>query len=542
MGYFLFNQKEGDYVAKMTTKQKLELIMNDFQLFAKNFIYIIDNNNEKVKLDLNNAQLELDSLMNKNRFVIVSKARQGGISTFTLAKALWRALTNENENILIVSYKLDSSKALFEKLKSMNEWLPRDKYPKFFPNVRRENRDELWFDNGSRIASIVAGNKSIGRGSTYSYIHLSEFAFYTKQEMQLLSAEQSLMKGDKSQLTIETTSNGTGNHYYKLFMSAWKGNSKYKAMFIPFYHDLYKKQFKHEHDEAEKWFKEDNKGVRLSVKELEPEEKLLYDKGANLRFIMWRRYKLLDMTLQEFQQEYPSNPMESFISTGQAVFDQSKVLERLGFSINPYDKNDLSDLPSTLKQYIGKSLFIYYLPKRNKKYYGGVDTASGNGGDYSTISIFDDEGQQVLSFYHNRVPVYQFAEVVDTVGRFYNYAFLTIERNSYGLPLIERLRKDYEYLNLYKQKIFDQKGKKKMQLGFNTTTTTKAILISDFKEQFETGMINIEDKETLQQMQIFTENEGKMANKRGEGNHDDLVISSALVIQGMKTGKWYVEL
>ncbi|MED4374318.1 terminase family protein [Schinkia azotoformans] len=527
----------------LTKQQKLKKIMDDFTLFSKNFIYIIDNNNEKIKFELNSAQVELHELMESNRFVIVSKARQGGISTFTLAKALWRAVKNENENILIVSYKLDSSKALFEKLKQMNEWLPREKYPELFPKVRRENRDELFFENGSRISCLVAGNKSIGRGSTYSYIHLSEYAFYSKQEMQLLSAEQSLMKGEQSQLTIETTSNGTGNNYYKLFMSAYKGNSKYKAMFIPFYHELYKKQFKHDHDEAEQWYKEDNNGRRLSVKDLEDDEKILYEQGANLRFIMWRRWKLLDLSEQEFFQEYPANPLQSFISTGQSVFDQAKVLERLNYVIEPLERKVLIDeLPVILHRYINKGLYIYHLPKRNEKYFGGCDTASGGGGDDSTISIFDSEGQQVASFYQNKVPVYLFAEIVNEIGRFFNYAFLCIERNSYGLPLLERLRKDYNYLNLYKQKIFDQKGKKKMQLGFMTTVATKSILISDYKEQFERGLINVECKETLQQMQLFQENSnGSTGNKKGEGNHDDLVISCALAVQGAKVGKWYVD-
>ncbi|QNG59429.1 DNA packaging protein [Bacillus sp. PAMC26568] len=527
----------------LTRKQKLDMIMSNFESFSKNFIYIIDNNNEKVKFELNTAQIELDNLMKENRFVIISKARQGGISTFTLAKALWRALTNENENILIVSYKLDSSKALFEKLKSMNEWLPREKYPTLFPKVRRENRDEIFFDNGSRITCIVAGNKSIGRGSTYSYIHLSEFAFYSKQDMQILSAEQSLMKGDISQLTIETTSNGIGNKYYELFMSAWKGNSKYKAMFIPFYHDLYKKQFKNDHDEAEKWHKEDNKGKRLSVADLEPDEKVLHDNGANLRFIMWRRYKLLDMDLQDFQQEYPSNPMESFISTGRSVFDQSKVLERLGYIIEPVDKREvLDETPTILHKYINRGLTIYHLPKSGVRFYGGVDVSAGGGGDDSTISLFDSDGQQVLSFYNNKVPVYLFAEIVNEIGRMYNYAYLCVERNSYGLPLLERLRKDYEYMNLYKMKTFDQRGKKKMQLGFMTTVASKSILISDGKEQFETGLINIECKETLQQMQIFQESDGKMGNKKGEHNHDDLVIAYCLAVAGMKAGKWYVDI
>lgn len=527
----------------VSTKKKLEIIMNDFQRFAKNFIYIIDNNNKKVKLELNKAQIELDDLMAKNRFIIVSKARQGGISTYSLGKALWRALTNKNENILIVSYKLDSSKALFEKLKTMNEWLPRDKYPTLFPKVRRENRDELFFDNGSRISCIVAGNKSIGRGSTYSWIHLSEFAFYVKQDMQLLSAEQSLMKGEGSRLTIETTSNGIGNKYYELFMSAWKGESKYKALFIPFYHDLYKKQFKNDHDEAETWYREDNKGKRLSVADLEPDEKILHEKGANLRFLMWRQYKLLDMELQDFQQEYPSNPMESFISTGQSVFDQAKVLERLNYLLEPMDKTMVKpELPSILHRYINRGLYIYHLPKRGMKYYGGVDTSAGGGGDYSTITIIDANGQQVLSFYSNKVPVYLFAQIVNEIGRMYNYAYLCVERNSYGLPLLERLRKDYEYMNLYKMKVFDQRGKKKMQLGFMTTVASKAVLISDGKEQFEKGLILIECKETLQQMQLFQENNGKMGNKRGENNHDDLVISFCLAIAGIKAGKWHVDI
>ncbi|MFY0802153.1 DNA packaging protein [Peribacillus frigoritolerans] len=530
-------------MAIKTKNERLNKVLNSFPLFAKNMIYIIDNNNEKVKFELNLAQMELEELMENNRFVNVSKACQGGISTYSVAKALFRALTNENENILIVSYKSDSSKALFEKLKSMNEWLPRDKYPDVFPKVKRDNRDELLFDNGSRITCLVASNKSIGRGSTYSWIHMSEYAFYDRQEMQILSAEQSLQKGSKSILTIETTSNGTSNNFYRLTMASMKGNSKYKTMFIPFYHDLYKKQFKYEHDEAETWYKDNNKGVRLSVKELEPDEKVLHEAGANLRILMWRRYKLLDMTMQEFQQEYPSNVLESFISTGSSVFNQSMIIQRLNSVVKPFSKRDvMGEVPVLLHKFIGKGLDIFHLPKKNKRYYGGVDSASGGGNDFSTISIFDEEGQQVASYYSNTTPVYEFAEVIDCIGKFYGYAFLCVERNSYGLPVLERLRKSFNYLNLYKQRLFDTKtGKKKTQLGFTTTAQSKSVLISDYKENFEKGLILIECKESLQQMQLFVESaNGSMGNKKGEKNHDDLVIANSLVVQAMKVGKWYV--
>ena len=68
---------------------------------------------------------------------------------------------------------------------------------------------------------------------------------------------------------------------------------------------------------------------------------------------------------------------------------------------------------------------------------------------------------------------------------------------------------------MYKQKMFDERGKKKLQLGWTTTQGNKAIFVSDMKEQFEKGLINIECKQLLQQMQMFVENSGKMGNKRG---------------------------
>lgn len=526
--------------------EKIKKVFDSFPLFAKNFIYITDNNNDIVKFDLNDAQLEIDELMLRNRFIIVGKARQSGISTFTLGRALWRALTKENENILIVSYKLDSAKALFEKLKQMNDYIPREKYPDLFPKVKRDNRDELVFANGSKIKSVTAGNKDVGRGSTHTYIHISELAFYGNQEKQLLSVEQSLAKGSESQLTIETTSNGTGNHFYRLYMQAMKNKSKYIAYFVPFYHKLYAKQFAHDYSEAVEWYKANNNGKKLTREDLDDEEQALHKLGATLTQLTWRRWKIIDMESEsDFYQEYPSNPLESFISTGNAVFNQTKVLNRLSYAKEPFDKNEVrSQLPESIRKWASKGIVLFDSPQVGKKYYFGVDTASGSGGnnDSSTIVGFDDDGQQVLTFESNKIPVYEFAELIDVLGRWYNYAFLVVERNSYGLPVIERLRKECGYENMYKQKMFDERGKKKLQLGWTTTQSNKAIFISDFKEQFEKGLINIECKQLLQQMQMFIENSGKLGNKRGntEKNHDDLVIAAALSVVGTRANKWYI--
>lgn len=98
-------------------------------------------------------------------------------------------------------------------------------------------------------------------------------------------------------------------------------------------------------------------------------------------------------------------------------------------------------------------------------------------------------------------------------------------------------------MNLLKQKVFDQKGKRKLQLGFMTTNTTKPIIINDLKENFELGLININCVQTLEEMKIYQEDSnGKMGNKKGANLHDDLVIANAMACQAMKQSKYYVDI
>lgn len=522
---------------KFTTAEKLKLISEDPVLWLENFVNITTNTGDYIKFKVNDQQKQFIEEM--ERFNVIAKARQIGFSTMSLALCLWMAMNRPRTNYMVVSYKQESSTSLFDKLKMMYDDLPHDKFK--FPKDTQNNRNQLKFDNGSSITLATAGGKDVGRGTTYEYILLSEFAFYENQDSILLSAEQALAKSKTSKLVIETTSNGF-NTYQKLFDNAYKENSKYKAFFFPFYSSSYAKQFKDDYDEAEAWYKENNKGKRLTKDDLEQDELYLYEQGATLKQLMWRRWKLLDMSLQQFYQEFPATPMESFISSGLNVFDQQKIVERSKYIKKPLLYKDIKvSIPDSIAKYIGKSLMIYELPKQGIKYYAGVDTASGSGGDYSTISILNAEGEQVLSFYENKIPVYEFAKLLDIIGKFYNYAFLTVERNSFGTPILERLRKEYEYMNLYKHKIFNQQlGKKQLQLGYQTTQVTKNIMITDLKEQFELEMILINCQETLDQMQIFVETDGKTGNKKGKDKHDDCVIAMALAIQGIKQNKWYV--
>jgi hypothetical protein len=515
--------------------------MADFPRFCINFIRITDNENKLIRFDLNDAQRDLYKLIKNNKHIVVSKARQNGTTTMLLAYAVWRAVRNKNERIIIVSYKQDSATDLFNKLKMMNEYLPRKKYVGLFTATKRSNRDELVFANGSRITSATAGNKDLGRGSTYTMILMSEIAFYADIKDQLVSAEQSLAKGSESRMFLESTSNGL-NEYYEIVKNAAKGNSKYKLFFIPWTHKLYLKQFAGEFDEAEKWYRETNHGRRLDRHDLLTSEKPLYKAAGNYRYIMWRRWKMLDLGEDAFKQEFPSNWMESFITSNKNVFDAEKILNRLNYVMPPMSSEEAkAALPEKLKRYITrKNLYIYHLPKQGQRYFAGVDVSSGSGSDYSTMTIISAEGEEAATFFSNKVPVYEYAAIIDELGKFYNYAFICVERNSFGTPLLERLRKERNYLNLYKQKSFDEHGKRQFKLGWQLLPANKPTLITDFKEAFERGLMLIHTKELLQEMQIYQDTAGRMGNKQGKDNHDDLIYSAAYAWQAEKTGKWYV--
>ena len=520
----------------MNTKQKLKKINANFELWARNFVKIIDNEGKEIPFIFNAQQK--DFIKNMDKFNCVLKSRQIGFSTLALAYSLWLVCTRANTTCLLVSYNLETTQALFGNLKQMYAGIP-DRYK---PKELKNNKYELKLDNNSKVLVKTAGNKSLGRGLTCQYIHLSEYAFYpdVQQKEGLVALEQALAKNNDSAMVIETTANGY-NYFQNLFTDAQKGYSKWKAFFYPWYCEATQKQFKHEINLAEQWFKENHKGDRLRPKTLERDEEPLYEKGISLKMIMWRRWKLTSMAVEDFNQEFPDEPLNAFKTTARTVFDIAKVTSRINYLLPILNRHDIKiKLPESLDRYYGKGFFMFKNVKQGQKYYAGVDTASGSGGDYSTVSVFDSEGVQVAVFFDNKIPVYRFAKVINDLGRYYNYSFLVVERNSYGLGVIERLRREYGYLNMYKQKMFDEYGKRKLQLGYFTSKVNKAKLINDFKEQFELDLILMNDSNTLEQMKIFQDVDGKMGNIRGANNYDDLVIASALAVQGMKCGKWYI--
>lgn len=524
-------------MANLTTQNKLKIINDSPILWLKNFIKILSPEGILVPFEVNEEQKYFMDY--KSKYNIILKSRKLGFTTLSLGLMLHSACTIPNSNYLMLSYDGESVQNIFNILKNMYENIPE----KYRAEQRRMNKQELFLKNGSRISVKVAGNKELGRSFTCQIIHCSEFAFWSEeqQEKGLLGLEEALAKNDTSIIIIESTANGIGNNYYRIFNNAFKGNSKYKAFFFNWFSN--KKQFHAEYKIAELWYKSTNHQARLKESDIYDTYELdLLKRGANLLQLMWRQFRLQDITIDEFNQEFPSIPEEAFVSTNKGVFDAATITHRYNYIPKPLNINEIvKPLPELLMPYVNKGLYLYQNVKRSERYFGGIDTGAGLKNDNSGIVILDSSGEQVGVFYRNDIPVYKFAKICFEIGHYFNYCMYLPERNTYGLDLIQRLRKEMSYLQVLKTKHFDKvTGKKLYEYGWYTDTVSKSKLIMDFKEVFEEGIILVNDKETLDEMKIFQEDNGKMGNVRGVGNYDDLIIAFALAVQALKVNKSYI--
>lgn len=521
----------------LETAKKLNWLWKDENKIAwiETMIKIADKEANIVPFILTDEQRKLvEGLGHLN---IINKSRQLGISVVTLALSIRECIVHDNATCVLISHNQTSTNAVFDKLKQQFYSLPEWVRPKLLQN----NRQALTFANGSSIVCMTAGNRDVGRGSTYNAIvHLSEFAFWKDQDRQLKSIMQAV--SSSATVIIESTSNSF-NTYSNLFLQAKNGENAFKPFFFNWINgrSLFEEQYK----QSVELYKAQHNDKMLTEAEYDEEERQLAKLGMTPDQAVWRRDKISISGIDAFHVEYPSTPEESFIATGASVFDNAKVVRLqqsiLEQKIKPLPLDKLNGIPSLLRTHIQNRNFkVWEMPKKKMRYWIGVDVAEGLGGsrDYSTMFVMDNDGKQVAEFKSNKLKPYAFTDIVDCVGRWYNKAHLTVEKASGGHSVIERLRYEKHYMNMTKYKTYDEFKRTVWQVGFDTNNKTKSIAVNDMREWFDKGMIDIQSNDLLEEMKVFVAEENGSFNAVS-GEHDDLISACWLAISGRKLNYWY---
>lgn len=152
---------------------------------------------------------------------------------------------------------------------------------------------------------------------------------------------------------------------------------------------------------------------------------------------------------------------------------------------------------------------------KNSPYYGGIDWGSGNGGDYTVLTLMDREANVTNIFsWNNLDSVLQVEEIVKVLDE-YDIQVVQVEMNSIGRVYYDQLKR---------------KTKAKI-LKFNTTNESKRNIIENLSTAFIKSTIGIiEDKELIKELQHYSmEKTSKGYTYNGaDGVHDDYVMSLAL--------------
>lgn len=511
-------------------------IRADVWWLIERYIKIDTKEGDIVAFELNDAQIALykELCLQRRRGermrINILKARQLGMSTFIAALYIILTLLVPGQRAVVVADIAENAKKIFEKYQFMYQSLPewiKDVIP-----LKADNAHELVVAYGARKSSIrvVTVGDHAGRGTTCQYLHLSEVAFWKDIKSVIKSLNQTVStKNAYSIIIYETTANGV-NEYKNMYDNAVGGNSSFKAVFYPWFLD--------------RDYRMDYNGFKL----MPHEEKLVKELHLDLQQIAWYRFKLNEMEgdLNSLKQEYPSTPLEAFITTGSSLFPMDLVLKRKSEILNKkfpryefvWDKKKVSEQgdvitlvnPHLMENQIGL-ITIFEEVKNGHPYIVNVDPAMG-GDDNFVAQVFDNHScKQVAKLCINHNSNYQWlGEQIYCLCRYYNNAFLNAECNNptgtFILEVAETCGHHFIYQDNAVDTISDHYEDRR---GYKTKTSNREYMINLTVNAFRDDYQMISDWDTLCEMENFqivrNERTGKEKAVATSGNHDDHITA-----------------
>lgn len=489
-------------------------LLSDFPFYADKALKIRTKEGSIVPFHLNDQQRRLNETIEQDirtkghARVIILKARQLGMSTFSAGYMTHKVTNGRGKLAMVVSHVSDSTDALFGMTQRMYNMLPAP----IKPSTKFASRRELYFDKlDSRYIVGTAGSAGLGRSQTIQYLHGSEVAFWPKTTAKetFNGLAQAVPNGNGSAIILESTANGTSGLFYEMWHAAVRGENGYTPVFFPW----------NEFDEY-------RRPVPEGFERTPEEEELVEVYGLDDEQLCFRREKIGLNGYNQFLQEYPLTPEEAFVSTGMQVFSPDKLQEQEQKCKPPqYTKMLFGEQWEDRR---GGPLHVFEEWHPGESYIIGADSSMGiRGGDPSFAVVLDSQ-KRVVATYQDYVHPDHFATILTSLGYLYNTAFLIVESNAHGLLVCTRIFKDNSYANFYTEQHLDKMADQwTTKLGFTTTPKSKPLVIDKLRAEIRDDKIKINCRRLVKDLKGFVATpEGKY--EADGGSHDDGVIALAL--------------
>lgn len=260
---------------------------------------------------------------------ILLKARQFGFSTLVAGLFFADTISTPHTNTVVVSYDVKSAERLFLMVSRMYLNLPEADRPR---TQRANTRELVWPDLDSSYNVLTAGSGEAGRAWTINNLHASEGAFWRDRDA-LTSMINSVP--DEGNIFLESTANGEGaeeiddegeriiegSAFHVYYLDGKRDDNLFRSRFFAWFeHPEYRTRpravdFRPLTEESEKT-------SPIMYRRYGDEAYLMGRYDLSLAQLQWRRDKIdaPGMSPSKFCQEYPSNDIEAFRSTGRSFF------------------------------------------------------------------------------------------------------------------------------------------------------------------------------------------------------------------------------
>lgn len=465
----------------------------------------------------------------KHRFNIFKKVRQAGASTVCGGYALWYGMFFDNKNILIVSKRDDDAmdflrrnvKILYD---NMPDWM-KDLWPK-----KVDNEHEIVFNNGSRIKSLTSSKDTL-RSQAASLNIIDEAAFIPDMESMWKSGYSTLSHGGSA--IVISTVNGIGNWYWQAYTDAEAKANDFNPILINWWDMDWRLELKDELS-GNITVLAPTEGIRKCETPAEIEKYGPY-------WSPWLEQQYKQLTQKGDTAKFRQEILAEFIGTGNTILNRQALMhiqttvDETYKTVREVDYSNPFTEEHTVLNFNDK-LWLWKPPVDGHIYSIGVDTSTGDATDYSTAVVLDVTDQEQVAELQIKTLPSVFSKMVDWIGRYYNNAFMVVERSGIGVGVCNDMHDILKYQNLYKKpkKNSFNKDVKYGDVGFNTTSASKPMLNKLLIDGIvPDGGWEIKSVRLMKELQIYVNlGNGRTGAEHGKGNNDDLVIALMLAMLG----------
>jgi len=415
------------------------------------------------------------------KYVIVNKARQLGVSTSLVFYALWFSIFSQGKRCLIVAHRKESAEEFIVKLKTAYEFLPEW----LKPSCVLYSKNTVEFDTKSTVKAITS-NPNAARSFSATLVLLDEASFVKECDEVVKAIGPTVAASDGKLIAISTPNGDSPDNWFYKTVSTARARTQ----------------------------SADKDEVNWKLYEFPWTVSSIFTKNPNFRKDQIRLDNgNEDKFRQEYECEFHINLYSLFTKEVLSSFNLSSPILNKVYGGATYED----------------TLYMWHKADPHGRYIIGVDCASNKitAKDYTSFQVIDQDTYEQCAEYVGKLPTEVFVDILVKTARHYNNAMLVIESNSYS-EMVFYLLEQRRYNNIWYDPV-------KNTPGFQTNRATRSLLIEKLILFYNNPVHSRGLKSSRLRLQmenftagaVYSDGTRKMEAKHGQ---DDAVLALALSV------------